>query len=69
MVMLNLVVRFFGVWGILDAFWLVSNPRRWARFWRRTVNGLSKEPVLPGVIAILQIALCLWMLHKTRARP
>ncbi len=66
--MLNLVVRFLGVWGIMDAFFLVSSPRRWARFWRRTINGLSKQPFLPGILAIFQIAACLWMLNKTRTR-
>ena len=66
--MLNLVVRFLGVWGILDAFFLVGNPRRWARFWRRTINGLSKQPIVPGILAIFQIAACLWVLNKTRRR-
>jgi hypothetical protein len=68
MVVLNLLIRFFSVWGILDAFLLVGNPRRWARFWRKTINGLSKQAVVPGLLAIFQIAACLWIIDKTRRR-
>jgi hypothetical protein len=63
--MLNLIMKILGLWGLADACWMAARPSAWSNFWQQTVAKVGHGQVAPRVLALLQIATCLWMLQKT----
>jgi hypothetical protein len=60
------LIKFCGIWGIADAFWLAGNPLAWGRFWQRAIAAISGLRALAAVLAVFQLSICLWLLMKTR---
>jgi hypothetical protein len=62
---MNLLVRFFMIWGVLDSLLLALRPNKWSRMWGSGVVMIGRQPKVAKGFAALQFLLCLYMLKKT----
>jgi hypothetical protein len=64
--MLNLLFRFLGLWGMIDALWMTQNRRAWSDFWQGRVVAIGESQDLSRTMALLQFSFSLWLLTRPR---
>lgn len=65
--MFNLLMRLLGLWGFVDALFMLINPSGWSSFWQRRLSALSKKGFLTRALGAFEFVACLWLLKKTRS--
>lgn len=64
--MFNLILRFLGLWGLVDALWMTTNSSAWSNFWQGRIVAIGANRNASRGLAIFQACFCLWLLSKTR---
>src|SRR5579884_3012404 len=61
------VLRLVALWGIVDSLLLLLNPRGWSRWWGRWIRVIGERSFWSRAIALVELALSLYLLSRRAA--
>lgn len=59
------LLKVIALWGIADSVWMAIDPAGWSRFWGRFIGKAGEGGPLPRVLAVIQLAISLYLVLRT----
>lgn len=61
---MSVLLKVFGVWGLIDSFRLALRPASWARFWGAWIARLGEGGISPRALALVEILVSLVLIRQ-----